>query len=88
MPTLGARGLAYIALFEAPQPLDQTDIDLRLIFILKGDGGMIRKTEPDWLCRWGGRPHPLGGRLASGPILCLVCFPSLLVPFRLQKSCV
>jgi hypothetical protein len=44
------------------------------LLILKGGGGRIRETEPDWLYRWGGRPHPLGGRSAPRPILPPVCF--------------
>jgi hypothetical protein len=42
-----ARGLAYIASSNVPRPSDQTDLDTRCRFILKGDGGRIRKTGPD-----------------------------------------
>jgi hypothetical protein len=42
-----ARGLAYIASSNAPWPSDQTDLDTRCRFILKGGGGRIRKTGPD-----------------------------------------
>jgi hypothetical protein len=48
MPPPGARGLAYIALYEASQPSDQIALDLRLLFTLKGGGGAIRETGPDW----------------------------------------
>jgi hypothetical protein len=74
MPPPGAKGLAYIALKEAPQSSDQTDLDLRLIFIVKGGGSMIQEVEPDWLYWWGERPNPLGGRPASGAVLPPVCF--------------
>jgi hypothetical protein len=56
MPPPGARGLAYIALWEAPQLSDQTDLDLRLLFILKGGRGVIHETELDWLRGLGGCP--------------------------------
>jgi hypothetical protein len=49
-----ARGLAYIALSESPQPSDQTDLDQRLLFILKHGGGTIQELAPDWSPRWGG----------------------------------
>jgi hypothetical protein len=28
---------------------------------------MIRETEPDWLCRWGGRPRRGAGTPLPGP---------------------
>jgi hypothetical protein len=43
----GASDLAYIALYEEPQPLDQTDLDEWLLLILKGGGGMIREVAPN-----------------------------------------
>jgi hypothetical protein len=58
----GVRGLAYIALSESPQPSNQTDLDQRLLFILKGDGGTIQELAPDWSPRWGGRPEGGGAR--------------------------
>jgi len=54
----GGKGLAYIALYEAPQPSDQTGLEERLLLVLKGGGGMIYDMELDWLPGWGARPHP------------------------------
>jgi hypothetical protein len=58
MPPPGARALAYIALYEAPQPSDQTDLNERLLFVLKGNGGRIHELTSDWLYRWDACPHP------------------------------
>jgi hypothetical protein len=58
MVSPGVRGLAYIALQEAPQPSDQTGLDLWFLFILKGGGGRIRELTPDWSNHWGGRLGP------------------------------
>jgi hypothetical protein len=77
MPPPGARGLAYIALLEAPQPSDQTDHDLRLLLILKSGGGMIQKVEPNWLYRWGARPYPWVATRLPGRIS---------LPFGLEPS--
>jgi hypothetical protein len=35
--------------------LDQTNLDERLLLILKGGEGMIHEVEVDWLPGWGGR---------------------------------
>jgi hypothetical protein len=81
VPPLGARGLAYIALYEAPQPSDQTDLDERLLLIIKGDRGMIHEVAPDWPPRWGGCPGggaPAPVTLTGGSHFLWDCFSSLL----------
>jgi hypothetical protein len=73
-----ARGLAYIALEEAPQPLDQTNRDGRLLLILKGGRGMIREVGPNWPPRWGGRLGGWGARPCHSDRW--VPLPSILLP--------
>jgi hypothetical protein len=86
MPPPGAKGLAYIALQEAPQPSDQTDLDQRLFI---NPQRRWRHDPRDGACLArlvGGAPMVGGGRPTSGPIFPSVYFQSLLVPSRLQKS--
>jgi hypothetical protein len=47
--------------------LDQTDLDERLLLILKGGGDMVHEVATDWPSHWGGRP-------TSGPVSSPVCF--------------
>jgi len=47
---------------------DQTNLDRWPRLPLKGSGGRICEVARDWLRPLGGRPYPLGGRLAPEPV--------------------
>jgi len=60
----------FIAPYEAPQPLDQTDLNVSSSLLLKGGGGRIGEVEADWLSSLGGRPTYWGRNpwsLSGGP---------------------
>jgi len=91
---LGGSGSLSIAPYEAPQPLDQTDLNVHLRLILKVDGGRIRNVSCDWpqglggpQARWGGHPC-VPTKLAP---LCRVTSSSLLdcsrVDLRIFSLC-
>jgi len=53
---MGVRAI-FIAPKEAPQPLDQIDLNMRLRLILKVGGGRICEVSSNWLSSPGGRPY-------------------------------
>jgi hypothetical protein len=62
-----ARGLAYIASSNAPRPSDQTDLDTRCRFILKGGGGRIVRLDLIGPRRWTGAHMDRAGALPMWP---------------------
>jgi hypothetical protein len=85
LQTLGSMPV-YIARSKEPRPSDQTNLNERLILILKGGGRWIHETQPDWLRGEDGHPRGQGARLVSmagGPPLWWPFFSCLL-----EFSCV
>jgi hypothetical protein len=76
----------YIASSEEPRSLDQTNLNERLILILKDGGRWIHETQPDWLRGEGGRPKGQGAHPVS-----VIGGPPLWWPFfsyLLESSCI
>jgi len=66
VPSLGARGPAYIALPNEHGPSDKTDLNCMVFLNPLGRWSTIHEVGPDWPRHLGGRPRGKGGHPAPG----------------------